>query len=173
MLIRFHDEWQALLSLEPWCPLDTVPFERTHLGALLYQLSDIAYLYAVPRDPDLKPTLVPRVTVIMWAANPGVARRVALHEIEADQDHRLPHPPVALLPTGATFRDVKAFLEDEPKVRTSMSLTYRIATDGKHIQTSLNHGSTQYIFRSVDPKDADPCIAITVRLAKASSRGTR
>jgi hypothetical protein len=173
MLVRFHDEWQALLDLEPWCPLDTVPFERTHLGAVLYQLGDTAYLYAVPRGPDLKPTTVPRVTLVMWAANPGVARRVGLHEIEADHDHRLLHPPVALLQTGVTFRDVKELLKDDPQVRTSMTATYRIATDGKHIQTSLNHGSMQYIFRNVDPKEADPCIAITVRLAMPQSRGAR
>ena len=173
MVVRFHDEWQALLALEPWCCLGDVPFEWTHLGAPLYQLSDIAYLYAVPRGPDLKPTLVPRVTLVMWAANPGVARRVALHEIEADRDHRSPRPPVALLQSGGTFRDVKAFVEDNRHGRTSMTATYRIATDGKHIKTSLNHGSIQYMFRNIDPEEGDPCIAITVRLARPQSRGAR
>ena len=159
--MKFIDQWDDLLRLPPWTPLDQVPFEATHIAGVLYQLSNEAFLSALPRGKDLQPVDVPRVTVVLWAENLGVARRVLLREREADVNEIPAVPPNALLPTSTRFDDVLKYCE--AKVGERLRLGTTVDADG-HLLTSISQSGMEFIFREQSPTNDSPVVAIMVRL---------
>jgi hypothetical protein len=134
--MKFVDQWNDLLCLPPWTPLDQLGFEATQIEGVLYRLTDEAYISALPRDKDLRPVEVPRITAVLWAANLGVARRVLLHDRQADKRETPQVPQTALLSTARSFDEVLRHCEANVGHQIRIGVT--ADAEGRHLITSIS-----------------------------------
>jgi hypothetical protein len=162
--MQFVDEWDKLLAVPAWTPIEQIGFAFSAVRDVLFQLSDNAFVLAPPRDAELRPSEVPRVTIAMWAGDIGIARRVVLREVEADSGTAPPSPPPELIAVRPTYTSIWNMCKNTGNNGPQVVAKYRIATDGRHTHTSIRNGGYEFMFRSVNPAADEPVIAVQVRL---------
>lgn len=166
--MRFTRQWEQLLSISAWTPIADLPFEVSHVEDELYSLAEQAFLFTVGHGADLQRSPVPLLTMVLWATDVGVARRFALRQIESDCGNTPVAPPQEIVSPPATYQSILNRYDDRPGDRVMLSAEYRVAQDGAPIGGFIKHGGREYCFRSVNPQQDEPVVAVRIRLQKGT-----
>jgi hypothetical protein len=161
---QFDNQWDRLFSVPAWSSIEDFPFDVSSVEGKLYSLNESAFLIAVDRNADLLPSPVPLVTILLWAVDVGVARRFALRQIECDDEQIVIAPPPEIVSPPATYQSTLDRFDDRPGDRVMLSAEYRVAQDGAPIGGFIKHAGREYCFRSVNPRNDEPVVAVRIRL---------
>lgn len=143
--------WNEMKKYANWQPLSLWNGNGIELDEDLFKIDENSFFFLVPYNKELiESEDGPYISMFIWAQSEQAIRRAYCQEIENDITLEEIEPPKEmLLETGSrTYREILKDVKTNKFGSWMETGNYRIVSDGKFIDKSIQVGSFIFHFRS-------------------------